>query len=38
MNDMQIQLITLDPHLVGIVKQAPGKGVGFFLTNAIVNL
>jgi hypothetical protein len=38
MNDMQIQPITLNPHLVGITKQAPGEGVGVFLTRAIVNL
>jgi hypothetical protein len=37
MNDMQVQLITLYPCLVAIVKQAPGKGAGVFLTRSIVN-
>ncbi len=38
MNDMSIHLITLNPHLVGIVKQAPDKAVGVFLPSAIFNL
>lgn len=37
-NDMQFQFITQLAHFLGIVKQAPGKRVGVFLTRAIVNL
>ena len=38
MNCVQIKLITLDPHLIALAKQAPGEEVGIFLTSAIVNL
>jgi hypothetical protein len=36
--NMRYYFITLYPSLAGIVKQAPNKGFGLFLTSAIFNL